>query len=331
MKKIILFLCAMFIFFGCANTEVMQPVLKEKIEPVYPYEAKSRGIEGKVDLYLTVSEEGDVTKTTLLHSSGSNILDEASINYSKGLKFQPATLKGKPISVVVKWTLNYKLEDIYWENGQVKILCFTKTAGLKHESTEQGKKALKKLSDENNFDIEFSENSEIFTDEGLSNFNVIIFLNTSGDILNNNQEAAFKKFMQNHGGFVGIHNAIDTEPDWEWYTTLLGTKIKNRPDVREAVVRVMDVKHPSTKNLPYKWDRKDEFVDYSGSLANDIRVLAVVDGKGNGDSFHPFCWYHEFEGGRAWYTAGGHTSESFTDPVFIKHLIGGIKYAAGVE
>jgi uncharacterized protein len=332
MKKIILFLSAMFVFFGCAGSDVLQPVLKERIEPVYPYEAKTRGIEGKVEMYLSVSEEGEVLRTTLLRSSGSDILDDASINYSKGLKFEPAKLKGKPISVVVRWSLNYKLEDVDWENGKVKILAFTKTAGYRHESIDAGKKALSKLASENNFDIEFSENSEIFSDDGLSNFNVIIFLNTSGDILNENQQAAFKKFMQNQGGFVGIHNAIDTEPEWAWYTTLLGTKLNTSADVKDGVVRVMDVKHPSTKSLPYKWDRKDEYVSFTGTLANDVKVLAVIDESANeGGAFHPFCWYHEFEGGRAWYTAGGHTQESYTDPVFIKHLLGGIRYAAGVE
>jgi len=334
MKKIILFLSVMLVFFGCASNNLLQqPVIKDKIDPIYPYEAKSRGIEGKVEMYLTVSEEGTVAKTTLLRSSGSSILDESALSYSSGLKFEPAMLNDKPISVVVRWTLNYKLENVLWENGKVKILAFTKTAGYRHESIDQGIKALRKLSAQNNFDIDFSEDSQIFNDKDLDNYNVIVFLNTSGNILNDTERAAFKKFMQNHGGFVGIHNAIDTETDWPWYSALLGTKLDGQPEVQSGVVRVMDVKHPSTKNLPYKWDRSDEYVSFSSKLPNDVKVLAVVDEPADkeGTSFHPFCWYHEFEGGRAWYTAGGHTSESFTDPVFIKHLIGGIKYAAGVE
>jgi len=336
MKNLIMFVSAIILFIGCSTTSrIIQPVLKENIEPVYPYEAKIKGIEGKVEIILSVNEAGDVDNTKISKSSGYKILDDATIEYAKNLKFDPASLEGKPVPAWVRWTISYKLEKVDIKKEQIKVLAFSKAAGFKHESIDAGKASLKKLAYENNFDIDFSDDSTVFNDVNLSKYNVVIFLLTTGDILDENGEKAFQKFIQNKGGFVGIHSATDTEYDWKWYGELIGTYFKSHPDVQKAVVKVVEKKHPSTKDLPYSWEREDEWYNFTSQLSDNIKVLAVVDEStykgGEMGMYHPFCWDHEFDGGRCWYTAGGHTIESYSDPLFMKHILGGIKYAAGIE
>lgn len=331
MKKLLLLLLGGIILFGCSGTKMVQPVLKEKIEPVYPYEAKVNGVEGVVDLLLSVNESGDVINTKIIKSSKHKVLDDASIDYSKRLKFIPSSLEGISSPVYIRWRLDYRLDGIDIENGKVNILVFSKTNGYRHESIEAGKASLKKIAEENNFQINFSEDSKIFTKD-LSSYNVIIFLNTYGDILNEKEEAAFKNFIQHKGGFVGIHSASATEPEWKWFGELIGTYSSNTEQVKKGTVKIIDKNHPSTKDLPYSWELTDEWNIFSNRLPDNVKVLAVVNGIDlNEKELYPFCWYHEFDGGRCWYTAAGHNSENFSDSFFKKHILGGIKYAAGLE
>jgi len=335
MKHLILFFSLVVIFFGCSGSKLVQPVLKESVEPVYPYEAKVKGIEGSVDILLVVNELGDVTNTRVLKSSGHKILDDASTEYSRKLKFEEYSLDGWSVPVFIKWRVNFKLKGIDVENGKINVLAFSKTEEYRHESIETGKSSLTKLALENNFHIDFSEDASVFNEKNLSQYNVIVFLNTTGNILDSNGEHAFQKFIRNKGGFVGIHSATDTEHDWNWYGELVGTRSKNPEEIHKAVVRIIDKNHPSTKDLPYTWEVEDEWSMFTNKLPDEIKVLAVVDEitfKGEEPVlYQPYCWYHDFDGGRAWFTVGGHKSENYSDPLFMKQILGGIKYAAGVE
>lgn len=335
MKNLIVLLSIMFTFLGCTSTQIIQPVLRERIEPVYPYEAKINGFEGTVDIMLSLNELGDVTYTKIIKSSRHEVLDDAAIDYTKRLKFEPASISGSKTPVFVRWKVNYRLKGIDVENGKINVLVFSKTNGYRHESIPAAKTSLRKLADENNFHIDFSEDSLVFTGSKLSDYNVIIFLNTSGNILNKDGQTAFKKFIQNKGGFVAIHGAIETEENWEWYRELLGTNFLGPEKIQTATVRVTEKRHPSTKDLPYQWEIEDEWQAFTNKLADDIKVLAIVDKlefSGAGAVLlQPFCWYHEFDGGRSWYTSAGHKSENYSDPLFMKHILGGIKYAAGLE
>jgi TonB family protein len=333
MKNLILFFSSIFVLFGCSSSQLIQPVLKENVVPVYPYEAKKNGLEGTVEVIIQVNESGDVTNTKVFKSSGHEILDEASLEYTKTLKFEPASLSGMRTPVFITWKIDYKLDGVYSENGKISILAFSKTAD-KHESIKAGQKALRELAAVNNFDIDFSEDSTVFNDAALSKFNVILFLNTSGNILDENGEKAFQKFIHNRGGFVGLHGALDTEYDWEWYGKLIGTHCKGSEETHKAVVRVINKNHPSTEDLPYTWEAEAEWCMLTNKLADDVKILAVIDEvtvQGEKMLFSPYCWYHEFDGGRAWYTSGGNKAEDYSSPLFRKHLVGGIKYAAGVE
>ncbi len=215
------------------------------------------------------------------------------------------------------------------------LLVFSKTAGFRHASIEAGKVALLKMGVEQGFNVDTTEDASLFTPQNLRKYDVVIFLNTTQDVLNDAQQTAFEKYIQSGGGFVGIHAAADTEYDWPWYGKLVGAYFNGHPsdpNVREADLELIDGTHISTKMLPQRWHRNDEWYNYK-SINPDINVLLNLDestyeGGTNGDN-HPIAWYHEYDGGRAWFTGGGHTSESFSEPLFLEHLLGGIRYAAG--
>ncbi|MFN3849140.1 MAG: ThuA domain-containing protein [Spirosomataceae bacterium] len=216
-----------------------------------------------------------------------------------------------------------------------RVLVFSKTKGWRHSSIPFGKEAIKKLGQENGFGVDISELSEDFTDANLKKYTTVIFNCTTGNILNNEQQAAFERYIQAGGGFVGIHSAADTEYDWPWYGQLVGAYFESHPsnsNVREAIVNVTDKSHISTKHLPDQWKRTDEWYSYK-SIFRNIKPLAYLDENtyegGTNGANHPIAWYHEFDGGRAFYTGGGHTDESFSDPMFLQHLWGGIQYAMG--
>jgi cytochrome c len=142
-------------------------------------------------------------------------------------------------------------------------------------------------------------------------------------------------YIKGGGGFVGVHAAADTEYEWPWYNKLVGAYFKshpNNPNVRKAVIDVVDKNHRATASLPEKWERSDEWYNYK-DINPALKVLAKLDEKsyegGENADNHPIIWYHEYDGGRAFYTGGGHTEESFSDPVFMQHLLGGIEYAMG--
>lgn len=213
-----------------------------------------------------------------------------------------------------------------------RVLVFSKTAGFRHKSIENGVEAIRKLGEENGFAVVHSEDSGLFTEENLKSFSAVIFLSTTGDILDAAQQAQFERYIQAGGGFVGIHAAADTEYDWPWYGDLVGGYFHSHPQIQEARIRVVDKSHRSTSMLPEVWKRTDEWYNYKDRRDN-TNVLLKLDessyqgGNMNGD--HPIAWYHEFDGGRAWYTGLGHTEESYTEPLFLQHILGGIQYAIG--
>ncbi len=215
-----------------------------------------------------------------------------------------------------------------------KVLVFSKTAGFRHASIPDGIAAVKKLGEEFGFGVDATEESAGFTDENLKQYKTVVFMSTTGDVLNDTQQAAFERYIRAGGGFVGVHAASDTEYDWPWYGKLVGAYFSKHPSgTPKATVRLDDPDNPLISSLPLSWTRNDEWYNFRSNPRKDVHVLASLDestyqgGTMNGD--HPITWYHDFEGGRSWYTAMGHTKESFTDPLFLMQLLGGIEYAAG--
>lgn len=217
-----------------------------------------------------------------------------------------------------------------------RILVFSKTLGFHHSSIKQGIAAIQKLGLENKFDVDTTTNSSNFTTANLKQYAAVVFLSTTGDVLNNEQQTAFEKYIQAGGGFAGVHSATDCEYNWPWYNKLAGAYFAGHPNQQDAVLNVTDHKHLSTKDLPDQWKRKDEWYNFR-SVYDKINVLIYIDeksydaGKNKMGDNHPVSWYHNYDGGRSFYTALGHTEESFSEPLFLQHLLGGIKYAMGLK
>lgn len=233
--------------------------------------------------------------------------------------------------LLFQWGYNQNPVD---SSQNENILLFTKTAGFRHSSIETGVKLVKMLGEQNGFNVTHTEDASVFNDSFLKNIDLIVFLSTTGDILNPKQELAFKNFIQNKKGFLGIHAATDTEFEWEWYGKLVGGYFSDHPRVQEARLEVLDKDHPSCKHLPDTWIRKDEWYNFK-NLNSDVRVLINLDessyeGGKNGEN-HPIAWSHVYEGSRIFYTGGGHTHESYDEPLFVKHILGGILWCLNRE
>jgi type 1 glutamine amidotransferase len=215
-----------------------------------------------------------------------------------------------------------------------RILLFSKTAGFRHQSIPDGIKAIRGLF-EGRYEVDASEDSSVFNTENLKRYKAVVFVSTTGDILDEEQQKAFEAFIRAGGGYAGVHAAADTEHSWPWYGQLVGAYFKTHPKVQTSTVVVEDRSHRSTRMLPSHWQRTDEWYVYDKNPRGRVKVLASLDTStvegANMGSDHPIAWYHEFEGGRAWYTGGGHTSESFSEDLFLKHLEGGILWAASAS
>ena len=218
---------------------------------------------------------------------------------------------------------------------QIDVLVFSKTEGFRHQSIEAGIEAVQKLGEENNFRVEATEDASQFNEVFLKDFEAVVFLNTTGDVLNPVQQSQLARFIQAGGGFVGIHSATDTEYGWPWYGELVGAYFDghpNNPNVREASLDIVNANHAATDSLPSRWTREDEWYNFK-SIYSENNVLINIDessyeGGTNGTN-HPMSWFKDYDGGRAFYTGLGHTEESFSDPLFLDHLLGGIQYAIG--
>jgi len=210
-----------------------------------------------------------------------------------------------------------------------KVLVFTKTEGFRHQSIEIGVQTITELGKKNNFEVTHTEDATVFTNRNLKQYDLVLFLNTSKDVLNEEEEKAFKKFINKGGSFMGIHAASDTEFEWAWYGKLVGAYFLNHPEKCEATISRVDKKHQSTKHLPKQWIRYDEWYNFK-AISKNINVLLTLDESsykgGENGNFHPIAWYQEFDGGRSFYTALGHTKESYSEPEFKQHLLGGILY-----
>ena len=218
-----------------------------------------------------------------------------------------------------------------------RVLIFSRTAGFRHDSITIGAKALTDLATSMGLESEWSQDAAAFTDANLARFGVIIFLSTTGDVLDEAQQGALERYMGAGRGWVGIHAAADTEYEWAWYQGLVGGAFKSHPAVQPATILVTDRTHPATAHLPERWVRADEWYDYRENPRGKVHVLmsldessykgAAMDATPAGD--HPIAWCHQYAGGRAFYTGLGHTAESFAEPAFIDHLKGAIAWALG--
>jgi type 1 glutamine amidotransferase len=223
---------------------------------------------------------------------------------------------------------------------QFKALLVTTTRGWHHESLHYGVLALQQMGQRNFFDVVLFEDPNSFTDKNLEQYQVVIFLNTTGDIFDSAQQRVIERFIRSGKGFVGIHSASDTEYDWDWYTKLVGRMFRIHPVVQTARLKVFDNGFPGTRELDGRqWT--DEWYEFGPEKVGGLHYVLGVDEttynpnvqwgekKGNGmGNMHPLSWYHEYDGGRSFYTALGHLPTNFNDPAFLQHLYAGILWAA---
>jgi glucose/arabinose dehydrogenase/type 1 glutamine amidotransferase len=228
---------------------------------------------------------------------------------------------------------DFELSNSAPDRTAKRVLVFSKTAGFRHDSIPAGVAALRELGKDGNITVDATEEADQFTTSNLARYDAVVFLSTTGDVLGAEQQKAFENYVATGGGYMGVHAAADTEYDWKFYGGLVGAYFASHPQIQPATVRVEDHTHPSTTHLDDAWERTDEWYNYRTNPRGKARVLATLDettyqgGTMKGD--HPIAWCQTYEGGRAFYTGGGHTKESYAEPAFRQHLLGGLRYASG--
>jgi uncharacterized protein len=230
--------------------------------------------------------------------------------------------------------------------AEKKVLVYTRNfvtngKGYVHDNIASSVEAVKKLGKENHFTVDVSDDPKVFTDDNLKQYKALIFCNSNNEAFENDaQRDVFKRYIQGGGGFVGIHSASGSERNWPYYTEVLGGKFLRHPKLQKFTVRVADPNHPATKDLPATFEWTDECY-FHEKFGKDIHPLLTVDPtklndakkndpatKALGHSL-PLAWYHNFDGGRQFYTALGHKKEHYADPNLTKHILGGILWAMG--
>jgi type 1 glutamine amidotransferase len=238
------------------------------------------------------------------------------------VRIQPTLIA---FSLCIILSLGFKADA---KKNTVLIFCLTK--GFHHVSIDDGIVAIKKLGAANNFAVDTTTDVKAFTIENLKKYKAIIFLSPTGtNIFSVAQKAAFKQYINNGGGFVGIHAATDVNYEWEWYGRMVGAFFEKHPKIQDAKLDVILPKNKINRGLPQPWMHKDEWYNFK-DISPNIKVLIKIDETsytgGTMNNNHPISWYQEFEGGRIFYTALGHTKECYTDPLFLGHVLAGLKW-----
>jgi len=216
--------------------------------------------------------------------------------------------------------------------GQFNVLVFSKTAGWRHESILAGVAAVQEMGKLHDFGVVWTEDAgRVFTDQELPKYQAVVFLLTTGDVLDERQQATFERFIKAGGGYVGVHSAADTEHGWPWYTRLVGRMFVSHPAIQSAVLTVEERNFPGMDRYARRSLATEEWYDF-GPARSDLTYLMTVDGStyksATAGSFHPVSWYQQVDGGRSFYTALGHLPATYGDPLFRHHLYGGIYWAA---
>lgn len=231
------------------------------------------------------------------------------------------------------------------------VLLFTKTNSFRHvEAIDQGVPLWEEFAQDAGFGVYRSENGAIFNDADLANFDVVIFHNATGDMLDGAQEDAFIRFLEDGGGWIGVHAAGDgSHKDWRWYVeTLIGSDYTAHtmgPQFQEARLVVEDADHPATRNLPVEWNHVEEWYAWEDSPRDaGVRVLVSVDESTYqpwvkflgieedlrmGD--HPIVWSRCVGKGRAFYSALGHQGAAYEEKEMRDMLRGALAWTAGLE
>lgn len=223
---------------------------------------------------------------------------------------------------------------LYTRNG----LTLEGKKGYVHANIPDSVAMVRKLGAENGFAVDVSDDPAAFTDANLKKYRALVFSNTNNQIFDTaEQQAALQRFIRAGGGFAGIHSTCGSMRAWPWFWAMAGGSFVRHPKLQEFGIKVMDRKHASTAHLPATFRWTDEFYflrdmppDLHVLLAGDLSTLTDPQKQAN-EATRPLAWYHTFEGGRCWFTTLGHRKEAYTDPLFEKHVLGGIRWAMGAK
>jgi hypothetical protein len=208
-----------------------------------------------------------------------------------------------------------------------RLLVYSRTTGYRHDSIPAGISALSGL---DGYSVDATEDLAVFRAGILRDYSAVVFLSTSGQVLDEAGRAALIGYMAAGGAWLGIHGASTTEYDWPWFGDLVGARFDQHPPVQSGAITVADKDHPATAHLGPAWTRRDEWYAFTDNPRPRVRVLLTVDETsyegGTMGADHPVAWCHERLGGRSFYTALGHTEESFAEPEFLRHLSGALSW-----
>jgi len=210
----------------------------------------------------------------------------------------------------------------------LKVLVFSQTQGFRHLSIPTAVAAMERVAEVQGWELQATESTELFRDGLLDEFDVVAFVLTTGDVLTDDQQRAFENYIRTGGGYVGVHSASDTEYDWGWYGDLVGAYFRDHlPLPVERTVTVADRAHPASAHLPERWTRTDEWYAFQTDPREHAHVLMSLQDGVMGD--HPLAWCQDYQGGRSFYTALGHTEASWAEDAFLTHVQEGVRWAAG--
>ncbi|MDG4798480.1 ThuA domain-containing protein [Micromonospora sp. WMMD1082] len=203
------------------------------------------------------------------------------------------------------------------------LLVFSKTAGYRHDSIPAAIAAISDLG----FAVSATEDARVFTAD-LSDVDGIVFLSTTGEVLDDRQRAGLRRRLSDGAGFVGVHSAANTETGWPFFRGLIGAGFAGHPPLQPGRILVTDPDHPASAHLGEVWDHVDEWYDFDANPRAHVRVLLQVDESsyrgGTMGADHPVAWSHVHDNVRCFYTSLGHAAEAYADPALREHLRGGI-------
>lgn len=224
--------------------------------------------------------------------------------------------------------------------AESRVLVYTRNytpdgKGYVHDNIATSVEAIRELGREHGFAVEHSEDPAVFTPDNLKRYRAVVFSNSNNEAFaTDEQRQAFQQYVRAGGGFAGIHSATGSERTWPYFWNLIGGKFVRHPKLQPFTVRVADAGHAATRELPATFEWEDECY-YFDNVSAARRILLVTDAAGIDDpkkpagEVFPLAWAQSIEGGRQFYTALGHKKEHYADPVFRKHLAGGILWVMG--
>lgn len=220
----------------------------------------------------------------------------------------------------------------------LSVLVFTRAEGFVHASIGDGVSMITALGQAEGWTVDVTGETTLFTTSGLAGYDVVVWLSTTGDVLDAAEQSAFEGFVQAGGGYVGIHAAADCEYDWPWYGQLLGNGawFRSHPAIQDATLELERPGHPTAGTWPQQVTFNDEWYNFRANPRLVAEVVQTLDeqsynpGTGAMGDDHPIAWMHAFDGGRAFYTGLGHRTETYQDPRFQAQIRGAIQWASGV-